>query len=62
MTQTNLGSLPTVTKGRMQIKPGKTVWQRFVESLVMDGPSEWDIHPDVARKLANRQRISREIG
>jgi hypothetical protein len=30
--------------------------------LVMDGPIEWDIHPDVARKLMLRARIARQIG
>lgn len=62
MIQSNLRSLPTVAKGRNQTKPGKTVWQRIVDKMVMDGPAEWDIHPDVAKKLSEQTRISREIG
>lgn len=53
---------PVLNRPILKAKPaGKSLWQKLVDRLVMDGPAEWDIHPDVAKKLADRERISHEI-
>ncbi|CAN5529000.1 hypothetical protein BH11ARM1_BH11ARM1_09270 [soil metagenome] len=36
----------------------KSHWESFKHALVMEGPHEWDLHPDVLRKLGNRSKPS----
>ena len=31
------------------------LWKRVLDALVMEGPHEWDIHPDVRRRLQQKK-------